>query len=111
VRSTIPSPLANVITTDDRGSGTTSLVVQEKLRRYRNCGRLLVFRGRRGKLIKVFWHDGACGCSEPVGMAAASWPSFRGPNGCAPSWHPEPPATRACRLNALAPPSKLEGKS
>jgi IS66 Orf2 like protein/IS66 C-terminal element/Transposase IS66 family len=35
-----------------------ALLVQEKLRRDPHGGHLFVFRGRRGGLIKVLWHDG-----------------------------------------------------
>jgi transposase len=34
-----------------------SLLVQEKLKRDPHNGHLFVFRGRRGSLIKVLWHD------------------------------------------------------
>ena len=32
--------------------------VQESLKRDPHAGDLYVFRGRRGDLIKIFWHDG-----------------------------------------------------
>jgi hypothetical protein len=35
-----------------------ALMVQEKLKRDPHGGHLFVFRGRRGGLIKVLWHDG-----------------------------------------------------
>ena len=41
-----------------RGMNSLSLQVQEALKRDPHCGDLFVFRGRRGDLIKVLWHDG-----------------------------------------------------
>ena len=39
-----------------------SLKVQEVLKRNPLSGNLFVFRGRRGDLIKVIWHDGDGAC-------------------------------------------------
>jgi transposase len=41
-----------------RGFDGLALMVQETLKRDPHCGQLFVFRGRRGHLIKVLWHDG-----------------------------------------------------
>jgi transposase len=41
-----------------KGFDGLALPVQEKLKRDPHCGHLFVFRGRRGGLIKVLWHDG-----------------------------------------------------
>ena len=41
-----------------RGMNGLSLQVQEALGRDPCAGDLYVFRGRRGNLIKVLWHDG-----------------------------------------------------
>ncbi|HSF96503.1 MAG TPA: IS66 family insertion sequence element accessory protein TnpB, partial [Thermohalobaculum sp.] len=41
-----------------RGMHSLSLQVQEGLGRDPHGGDLFVFRGRRGDLIKVLWHDG-----------------------------------------------------
>jgi len=41
-----------------RGMNSLSLQVQEVLKRDPHGGDLFVFRGRRGDLIKVLWHDG-----------------------------------------------------
>jgi transposase len=35
-----------------------SLLVQETLKRNPYAGDLYVFRGKRGDLIKIIWHDG-----------------------------------------------------
>jgi transposase len=41
-----------------RGMNGLALQVQEALRRDPHAGDLYVFRGRRGDLIKILWHDG-----------------------------------------------------
>ena len=41
-----------------RGMNSLSLQVQEALKRDPHGGDLFVFRGKRGDLIKVLWHDG-----------------------------------------------------
>jgi transposase len=40
------------------GYNKLALRVQELLGKDPNTGQLFVFRGRRGHLIKVIWHDG-----------------------------------------------------
>jgi len=40
-----------------KGFDGLALLVQEALRRDPHSGHLFVFRGRRGDLIKVLWHD------------------------------------------------------
>jgi IS66 Orf2 like protein len=45
-----------------KGFDGLALLVQEVLRRDPHGGHLLVFRGRRGVLIKVLWHDGQGMC-------------------------------------------------
>jgi transposase len=41
-----------------RGMNGLALQVQEGLKRDPHAGDLYVFRGKRGDLIKVLWHDG-----------------------------------------------------
>ena len=41
-----------------RGFDGLALLVQEQLKRDPHSGQLFVFRGRRGSLIKILWHDG-----------------------------------------------------
>jgi transposase len=41
-----------------KGFASLSLQVQEVLRRDPLSGQLFCFRGRRGNLLKVIWHDG-----------------------------------------------------
>ena len=61
---TIPIPsgarvwLATGHTDMRKGFDGLAVLVQETLRRDPHNGHLFVFRGRRGGLIKVLWHDG-----------------------------------------------------
>ena len=41
-----------------RGFDGLALRVQEMLKRDPHCGHLFVFRGKRGDLVKILWHDG-----------------------------------------------------
>lgn len=41
-----------------RGMNSLALQVQEAMKRDPHAGDLYVFRGRRGNLIKILWHDG-----------------------------------------------------
>jgi transposase len=41
-----------------RGMQGLALQVQETLKRNPHSGDLFVFRGRRGDLVKILWHDG-----------------------------------------------------
>ena len=50
--------LANGHTDMRRGMNGLSLQVQEALQRNPHAGDLYVFRGRRGDLVKILWHDG-----------------------------------------------------
>ena len=45
-----------------KGFDGLALMVQETLKRDPHNGHLFVFRGRRGGLIKVLWHDGQGMC-------------------------------------------------
>jgi len=45
-----------------RGFPGLALLVQETLKRDPHSGHLFVFRGRRGDLIKIIWHDGQGAC-------------------------------------------------
>ena len=54
--------LATGVTDMRRGMNGLTLQVQQAMGRDPYAGDLYVFRGRRGNLIKVLWHDGL-GCS------------------------------------------------
>jgi len=60
-----------------KGFPGLALVVQEALKRNPHNGHLFVFRGRRGDLIKVLWHDGqgACLFSKKLERGRFIWPS------------------------------------
>jgi len=60
-----------------RGFDGLALMVQETLRRDPHGGHLFVFRGRRGGLIKVLWHDGQGMClfSKRLERGRFLWPS------------------------------------
>ena len=50
--------LATGVTDMRRGMNTLALQVQEDLGHDPHAGDLYVFRGRRGDLVKILWHDG-----------------------------------------------------
>ena len=55
-----------------------SLLVQETLKRNPYAGDLYVFRGKRGDLIKIIWHDGqgACLFAKRLERGKFIWPSM-----------------------------------
>jgi transposase len=59
------------------GFASLSLQVQEVLRRDPLSGQLFCFRGRRGNLLKVIWHDGqgACLFTKRLERGRFLWPS------------------------------------
>jgi transposase len=60
-----------------RGFDGLALLVQEQLQRDPHSGQLFVFRGRRGGLIKILWHDGQgiCLFSKRLERGRFIWPS------------------------------------
>jgi transposase len=72
-----------------RGFDGLALMVQEKLKHDPHSGQLFVFRGRRGGLIKVLWHDGI-GMSLYANYLASYCISFNLKRGlwCSPFWLP-----------------------
>jgi transposase len=60
-----------------KGFDGLALLVQETLRRNPHAGHLFVFRGRRGGLIKVLWHDGQGMClfAKRLERGRFIWPS------------------------------------
>lgn len=60
-----------------KGFDGLALAVQETLRRDPHGGHLFVFRGRRGDLIKVLWHDGLGMClfAKRLEKGRFIWPS------------------------------------
>ena len=60
-----------------KGFDGLALLVQEILRCDPHNGHLFVFRGRRGSLIKVLWHDGQGMClfAKRLERGRFIWPS------------------------------------
>ena len=60
-----------------KGFDGLALLVQEQLKRDPHGGHLFVFRGRRGGLIKVLWHDGQGMClfAKRLDRGRFLWPS------------------------------------
>lgn len=60
-----------------KGYQSLALLVQETLRRDPHGGHLFVFRGRRGDLLKILWHDGQGQClfSKRLERGRFLWPS------------------------------------
>ena len=60
-----------------KGFASLALVVQETLKTDAHAGHLFVFRGRRGDLIKIIWHDGqgACLFSKRLERGRFIWPA------------------------------------
>ena len=63
-----------------KGFDGLALLVQETLQRNPHSGHLFVFRGRRGGLIKVLWHDGQGMClyAKRLERGRFIWPSTVG---------------------------------
>ena len=59
------------------GYQTLALLVQETLKHDPHGGHLFVFRGRRGDLLKILWHDGQGQClfSKRLERGRFLWPS------------------------------------
>ncbi|WP_181707633.1 IS66 family insertion sequence element accessory protein TnpB [Chthonobacter rhizosphaerae] len=60
-----------------KGFDGLALIAQETLKRDPHSGHLIVFRGRRGDLIKILWHDGQGMClfSKRLDRGRFLWPS------------------------------------
>lgn len=58
IRSGVRVWIATGHTDMRRGMNGLALQIQEGLKRDPHAGDLFVFRGRRGDLIKILWHDG-----------------------------------------------------
>ncbi len=60
-----------------KGFSSLAVLVQETLRQDPHTGHLFVFRGRRGDLIKVIWHDGhgACLFTKRLERGRFIWPA------------------------------------
>ena len=72
--------LASGATDKRRGIDGLALQVQQALGRDPRGGDLSVFRGKRGELIKVLWHDGLgmLLCAKRLERGRFIWPSLAG---------------------------------
>ena len=63
-----------------RGFDGLSVLVQETLKRDPHDGQLFVFRGKRGDLIKLLWHDGQGMClfAKRLERGRFIWPATAG---------------------------------
>ena len=59
-----------------KGFDGLALAVQERLKLDAHAGQIFVFRGKRGDLIKVLWHDGQGMClfSKRLERGRFVWP-------------------------------------
>jgi len=66
-----------------RGFDGLALLVQETLKRNPYGGHLFLFRGRRGGLIKMIWHDGQGMClfAKRLERGRFVWPSTQPQDG------------------------------
>jgi transposase len=60
-----------------KGFDGLALRVQERLQRDPHNGHLFVFRGKRGDLVKILWHDGQGSClfAKRLERGRFQWPS------------------------------------
>lgn len=93
--------LASGATDMRKGFPGLALLVQETLKRDPHGGHLFVFRGRRGDLIKVLWHDGqgACLFSKRLERGRFIWPQV----------NPKGPADGAVAISSAQLGYLLEG--
>lgn len=68
-----------------KGFSSLAVLVQETLKQDPHAGHLFVFRGRRGDLIKVIWHDGhgACLFTKRLERGRFIWPTAADAGGVA----------------------------
>ena len=63
-----------------KGFDGLAMLVQQTLKRDPNGGQLFVFRGKRGCLIKLLWHDGQGMClfAKRLERGRFIWPATNG---------------------------------
>jgi len=81
-----------------KGFDGLAILVQETLKRDPHDGQLFVFRGKRGDLIKLLWHDGQGMClfAKRLERGRFVWP----PSVPGPSTLPRPPEEHAVSISA-----------
>ena len=69
--------LATGVTDMRRGMNGLALQVQQSLSRDPHAGDLYVFRGKRGDLVKILWHDGLgmSLCAKRLDAVRIIWPT------------------------------------
>jgi transposase len=72
--------IAAGVTDMRKGFDGLAMLVQEKLRQDPNGGHVFVFRGKRGGLVKLYWHDGqgACLFAKRLERGRFIWPATDG---------------------------------
>jgi transposase len=72
--------LAAGVTDMRKGFDGLAMLVQESLQRDAFGGQLFVFRGKRGDLVKLIWHDGQGMClfAKRLERGRFVWPSTMG---------------------------------
>ena len=77
VRSGVHVWLATGYTDMRKGFPGLSLLAQETLKKDPFAGHLFVFRGKRGDLVKIIWHDGqgACLFAKRLERGRFIWPT------------------------------------
>ena len=63
-----------------KGFAGLAMLVQESLKHDPHGGQVFVFRGKRGDLIKLIWHDGqgACLFAKKLERGRFIWPATQG---------------------------------
>lgn len=72
--------IAAGVTDMRKGFDGLAMRVQQVLKRDPHCGHLFVFRGKRGDLIKLIWHDGQGMClyAKRLERGRFIWPNTAG---------------------------------
>jgi transposase len=91
-----------------RGFPGLALLVQETLEADPHAGHLFVFRGKRGDLVKIIWHDGqgACLFSKRLERGRFIWPVT---TGAVASGQPKRPEDAAVTISPAQLGYMLEG--
>ena len=91
-----------------KGFMSLAVLVQEKLAQDPHTGHLFVFRGRRGDLVKVIWHDGhgACLFTKRLERGRFIWPTATGADA---GGHPKRPEDAGVTISPAQLGYMLEG--
>ena len=91
-----------------KGFASLAVLVQETLRQDPHAGHLFVFRGRRGDLLKIIWHDGqgACLFTKRLERGRFIWPTATSADA---GGHPKRPEDCAVTISPAQLGYMLEG--